>query len=338
MTRTTAFILTLLIACIPLLDAEAQNWHQWRGDSGRTATVGSGLDIETPGIRWKSPAGGLLSNDFIYDVDGDALDDVLTVEGGRVVARGVNGNLLWDTPNLLGKRIEGVVDLDGDGSLELLLRRTSSFAVLTLTTGALIWESQVEEPLESLASFRVTDVQGDGFYEVLIADQAMNAGKPYLTGQVHLYSFENGFENPFPQVSTELDTRDYEVGRSVITADITGDGIEEIVVTGKRAIYVYSSLSGELIAGSDPESFPEEVFLGVADLFAEDLDGDGGLEVVAMLDTDFVGNATREAAVFEYAEKEGWVCAGGGRLGTRRQEPIGGRTLPSSRTRLARQT
>ena len=73
--------------------------------------------LDEIGIDTTEVLQGLLDRTAVRvaDVNGDGRNDLLTLRGGRVVAKSPLGELLWDTPPLEASSIIGVVDLNPAG-------------------------------------------------------------------------------------------------------------------------------------------------------------------------------------------------------------------------------
>ena len=297
-------VLCALGAAVPVW---GNTWVQWRGDSLRSGVLTEPLDLVSPGVRWRSSAGGVLSQDLVVDVNGDETSDLITVEGGRVVARSTSGSVYWDTTNLLAEGAKVVEDFNGDGTKEILVRRRNGVFLLSLEKGEILWESELSLPVEQIGSLLWDDLDNDGTLEILMADQAMNASKPYLTGGVFVFGFAEGWGDGTPTFVTEEGTRDYEVGRTIRTTDLNEDGFKEILATGKGFIYAYDGQNGSLVAsststGGSPSSaaLNADVFFGISEVFSRDVNADGLVEIFVFSNTTFVGKPTRQVTVFSF--------------------------------------
>ena len=283
------------------------SWGQFRKDAQRSAQSGTPLDIDIPGIRWSLPVGGSAVGVFTLDLDGDQKPDLLSLEGGKVVARNMEGIVFWDSPPIMARQIVDVRDLNGDGASEVIVDVVTGVVVLALDSGALLWQSSATLVIENICTCLVEDVIGESYPEVLVADCAMNGGKPYLKGTVHLFSFEEGFESDLPLVSTEEDSRDYESGGCIGLADMDGDGAKEIIAAGWHHFYAYDVITGGLKYSSEDltSTMGEENFARCRYEMV-DVDGDGSEEVFVFTDWVFIETPSRRLFLLEYDEESSW--------------------------------
>src|SRR5690606_21448917 len=80
-----------------------------------------------------------------------------------------SGDLVWESPNLEIEVIVGLVDLDGVGGPELVVRSSRQVFVLSPTTGALLWAEPIGE-MGTIGAVRVSDLDGDGLDDILIEE------------------------------------------------------------------------------------------------------------------------------------------------------------------------
>jgi hypothetical protein len=169
-------------------DAWAQGaWptsHHDEARSGRAAMPG---DITDPAVVWQHDTGGHVRDEavLIADITGDGNPDSLIIVGGAVVARRLDGTLIWDTPAYGLTHLEGLADLDGDGRPELVARG-SIFLVLDTSNGRELWRLEGEDgqPLRNSQALLVNADQ-DEEVEVLLA-----VGRPV---SMALYDFSQGW-------------------------------------------------------------------------------------------------------------------------------------------------
>lgn len=298
MRNLSACCVVALVAS-PLFASAATPYSQWRGDSARSG-VGAPLRIDAPGIRWVRLTGGTALDVATHDLDLDGKLDVLTVEGGRVVARRTSGQVMWDSPSVLARAVMDVRDVDGDGVREVIVDATSRAVLLDAETGALVWSSSSTLPIENIASFLVTDVSGSPEPEIIIADKAGNAGKPHLSGAAFVFSFgagTDGIGGGMPSAITQAGTRDYESGRAIAVADLDGDGVKEIVAPGSGRLYAYDPATGALkwstgaLAGIGSEN------LSWSSVQICDANADGRQEVLVLTNSTFISTPSRRVAM-----------------------------------------
>lgn len=302
-------VTTLAALTIPSTDlAYAKDWGQWRGDAQRSAQSPWLFDFDQTGIRWQFPTGASSTPVIPWDLDSDGELEWLSVEGGRIIARRKSGALLWDTPPLLARRVVRIEDLDTDGALDIVVDATNSVIRLHAETGEILWQSTTTVPIENIGSILFADTTGDTIPEVILADVAGNAGKPYLTGSGYVFSMDPSPTPGVPLAKTQEGTRDYESGLGLAVADVDNDQIPEIVAPGKSRLYSYDAVTG-LLEGSSPDysGLLGKENLANARTYISDVDGDGFSEVFLFLDTIFVGTPSRRVVVFDRSSESEWT-------------------------------
>ncbi|NUN14501.1 MAG: hypothetical protein HUU55_12800 [Myxococcales bacterium] len=301
-------MLTAAIAMSLTHLANAQDWVQWRKDARRSANSPLLFDFDQTGVRWQFPTGASATPVIPWDLDGNSDLELLSVEGGRVVARRKTGSLLWDTPPFLARRVVLIDDVDSDGTLDIIIDATNSVLRLNGVTGEVLWQSTTNVPIENIGSVLFADTTGDGVPEVMIADVAGNAGKPYLTGASYIFNMTPSPIPGLPLAKTQEGTRDYESGLGLATGDIDGDQVPEIIAPGKSRLYSYDSVTGLLEATSpDYGDLLGKENLASAKTYIRDVDGNGLDEVFLFLDSVFVGTPSRRVVVFQLTEPDQWT-------------------------------
>ncbi len=211
-----------------------------------------------------------------------------------------------------------VVDLDKDGSLEIIYSAYSIF-VLDAATGKLEWRvnsgldrsSEYKEVGGNIAGHTysdivVDDIDADGRYEIISG---------HSKGYISVYNNEGYFEKGWPQkpVSGSI--------RSVKAYDLDNDGTKEILVgagvSNATSVYVYEhtgelrkgwpQLSGEQLYTNNTDFTTSGVAYGVFcnNLSAGDLDNDADLEIVAPTDVQFI-SAFEDDGTLLKANSELW--------------------------------
>jgi len=203
-----------------------------------------------------------------------------------------------------------VVDLDGDGDLELVAARHSVLYAWD-ATGALLWRAawahSASEPDDHgtsrmWASPAIADFDNDGALEIAVGSDADSASGVNVAVYDHLGELRPNWPQHFGGAD--------EV-RSITAGDLDGDGLYEIVVNKTSAgptTMVYS-LDGRPRAGwpqvdhttCDPEPPAEECWdfggynqnIGLADM-----DGDGFLDVISAYDAIGFGIFDRDGTPF----------------------------------------
>jgi outer membrane protein assembly factor BamB len=204
------------------------------------------------------------------DVDGDGITEIVYgTDNGNIYCLDGTGRIEWRYSEFApyGRSGVNLADLDGDGSVEVLLTRSNNgvercLMALDGKTGAFKWRTQ--DVQQSYCSNTVADLDGDGSLEVLHSDK----------GNWFYCTNADGTE----RWRTELWGRGIFWASAV--ADINGDGAMEILVSVRdmdqavgACAYVLSS-QGEVLEklklGSSGNASPA----------VGDIDGDGELEVM----------------------------------------------------------
>src|SRR5262245_48006170 len=127
----SSFRLRSALAFLPLAlallaaprDVRAQEWPMFRHDALRTGASDAIVSIDEPALLFRRYLGGALTGAqvLVHDVDGDGVNEVIYVSGGRVVAKRGDNVALWESDILPVDTLWAVVDFDRDGEDELLL-------------------------------------------------------------------------------------------------------------------------------------------------------------------------------------------------------------------------
>lgn len=172
-------------------DARA-DWPMSRHDAKRTGVADGKSDITKPVVAWSAYLGGTLAptSMLVHDVDGDGAGDIICINGGVVSAKHADDTLIWATRVLAAGSLSGIEDLDGDGTLELVVKTQQGAWVMDLATGALRWQ-QPQGEMGWVSNLRIADVTGDGRADVIITECGGCGGSKPQRGFV--YSFAAGF-------------------------------------------------------------------------------------------------------------------------------------------------
>jgi len=250
----------------------------------------------------------------LADLNGDGIQDILIMEGARVVAVQGNGQALAGWPQTVASYVpDGVVmtgDLDGDGHPEVVVAGAvpgSSYTDLTdqviqafRADGTPMPGFPVRIPMTKVwdgypISAVVADVDGDGRSEIIIGLQGPS-GVTILQG--------NGQTRPGWPQRLEPTSIFLDEGMEGAVADVDGDGIKEIIwsyrtVSGsfmtRNMIKVFHA-DGRVLPGwpvavqamNDTEEIRFDYLYLQSPPIAADLDGDGLPEIIERMGSTLV--------------------------------------------------
>jgi hypothetical protein len=254
------------------------------GNLGTQITYGKSLEISYiagPNIMWSFNAGSPIEwldrwqdGYAAGDLSGDKVADVVfgTREGDVVAVDGANGTALWrygfshsaDTLNA------DIVDIDGDGTLEVIAGGRSSPArseiVALKNNGEMKWKAAGD--YQNVTDFAYGDVNNDGHGDVIAS-----VGKyPWGGCQVLLFDGRDG---------SRIWNADTNLGSgypmAVDAKDLDGDGEMEVAVTNyNNRVFLLNGKTGSVIW-----SYPG-IYHG-RDVIIADVNDDGEQEIVASL-------------------------------------------------------
>lgn len=239
----------------------------------------------------------------LVDLDGDGKDDVVvgTMDGrvvwldgptGRVVRTFVQG-APQHCPVGTDCRPDGffatpaVVDLDGDGSLDIVAPSYDHSVYAWSTSGTLLWRRYLEDTLWSTPV--VTDIDGDGSKEVVLGGDIW-AGNPLGVPEGGLVWVLRDDGSTYPGYPRSVPGQT--VWSSPAVVDLDADGQLDVVVgTGRnwpdpagRRLDAFTARTGQDLPGW-PIAVDGRV---VASPAIGDLDGDGSLDVSVASDHGWV--------------------------------------------------
>ena len=199
------------------------------------------------------------------DVSGDGIDDIIVGADthGYSHVKVFDGVTLQEIRSFFAFRSDyeygvrvAAGDVNGDGRADIFVSAgagaTPQFRIFDGATGALLKDMMAFAPeFAGGVSIAAGDVDGDGFADAIVG--AGTSGLPH----VKVFSGATGAELASFYVNEEfapnaIPSVPYEAGISVGSADIDGDGIDEILTgkgTGTRAILRSFRLAGRSGAG-----------------------------------------------------------------------------------------
>ncbi len=256
-------------------DASGQDGYEvcWAAEaSGDTGSI-EFVD-RTADFGLISPLIGMKAHAAAWgDIDGDGKADLIVgtfatasrsevyLERGatgpapdRVLIQG-DGSFDIDTsfPEQFG-RTSGValVDLDGDGDLDLVLSRNvnprqagATTAIFENTGGGLVEVDSGLDPELGGRSVGVLDVDQDGLLDLVIVEDRYTGGST----RVYRNTGDLGFEDVTESVGFPLDVH----GLGVATGDLNSDGFTDVFIAGSNRLFVGSAGGLTEAVGAIPE-------------------------------------------------------------------------------------
>lgn len=218
--------------------------------------------------------------------------------GGVAAFNGPEGTLVWDykhgiqTENLHGTfSSPGLADVDGDGELEIGYGNLERDILVLETDGTKRWRYHNADTVISSPSF--TDVDGDNLPDMIIgSDISENT-------QIDPPTQDGGYVTAFRGYDSERLWRRFfnqVIYSSPVIVDLDGDGNDEVVVGS--GCYFERETRGHWIKildasdGSDIRTLNSDGCINSSPAIA-DLDGNGKLDIVAVVD----GSATSQGTI-----------------------------------------
>ncbi len=166
-------------------------------------------------ILWSSSGTGWATFGAVADVDGDAEGEVFFVSGGTAYLHDSGGGLItsFGIPGGGNPGPPCMADFDGDGAVEIAIPNSTQISVFNVDGTRL--RSATMQDNSGIAGCSGFDVNGDGAYEVLFADEIAFRIYDGATGTIR-YDNRN---------HASLTVWEYPV-----IADVDNDGSAEIVV------------------------------------------------------------------------------------------------------------
>ncbi len=224
-------------------------------------------------------------NVYAVDMDKDGDTDLLAVTENVVLWYENNGA---SPPgfipheianNISGGRWVAAGDLDGDGDMDVVAasKRTNQISWYENLGGsppAFAWHIVTQDARGARAAL-IADLNGDGHLDIYSASDTDNA----------ISWYQNNGARP-PTFTRHIVSRNAAYARSVYAADLDGDGDLDLMSASQNDHKVawYENLGGEPL-----EFFERAIDMGaggVLHIHADDLDGDGDMDLLAALEYD----------------------------------------------------
>lgn len=186
---------------------------------------------------WTNAGTGSGNFAAVVDVDGDPEGEVFFVSNQSAYLHDSNGSLIRSF-TIPGGTIPGppcAADFDGDGEVELAVPNSTQISVFDVD-GTSLWSSRMQDN-SGLAGCSGYDVNGDGAYEVLFADEIAFRIYDGTTGTI-LYENRNHASGT--------------VWEYPVIADVDNDGSAEIVVADNGGTW-----KGVTVFGHSGDGWPK---------------------------------------------------------------------------------
>ena len=205
------------------------------GDGIQEVVLGSQVFDPVSGAQeWKSDFVGTYGQwSAIFDANGDGLPDVAMIGGGQYgVYNGDGSKIAQTSANASQPGAPCVADFDGDGHADIAWPSSAALVMYHAKDAKQIWSVPIDDS-SGLASCSGYDVDGDGAYEILYADEHTFSILDGRTGSTR-YSWNkhaSGTLWEYPSV-----------------ADVTQDGHADVIVAGND--YWIAGTAGVTVFGS----------------------------------------------------------------------------------------
>jgi hypothetical protein len=208
-------------------------WPETQNNSFRTGRAEMKGGIVEPGILWKYYRGGNLNpNNVAVDEEGNIFFSINGVV--KAVDNGLNS--LWVSENFSASRIFKIIDLNNDGTKELVVAGNLGIRIMNKENGSI----QSIIPTESPDFAKFADVNEDGFIDLVVR------GK-WNSKDVRAYDFSSGVSSP--QMIWQITENIENYGFELAFGDLNNDGEKELItdrISG-GLISVFKSSDGTLI-------------------------------------------------------------------------------------------
>ncbi len=229
-------------------------------DGTQEIILGNVVYDENGRTEWTNSGTGSGNFAAVADVDGDAGGEVIFVSGSTAYLHDDDGSLIrqWAIPGS-NPGPPAMADFDGDGEVEIAIPANTTLSVYNMD-GSQVWTSAIRDS-SGLAGCSGYDVNGDGAYEVLYADESNMRIYDGTTGAV-LY------DNPSHDSGT--------VWEYPVTADVDKDGSAEIIYASN-----YGATMGITVLGHNGSGWAKSgETWGTHDFAVTNLEPDGGVPVI----------------------------------------------------------
>lgn len=236
--------LSIILAIIPF--KLYSDWDNARLNPQRVAYLRGHSNLNQIAPKWRYYLGGSLDRTqyWVEDVNNDGVQEIVYLSSGKLIAKLPDDTLIWETPPLNLARIWRILDINRDGTKEIVVTADLWKAyIVNGMDGSILWESP-DGILGTPTKILFYDFNRDGFIDLYLQNCTCctihTPGDPTV-----VYSFANGFNNV---VELFRVTPVQSCGDSKDTiVDIDGDGREDIVRVNHFDLRVNSTVDGSLI-------------------------------------------------------------------------------------------
>ncbi len=227
-------------------------------DGTQEIILGEGVFSHTGALEWSVSTGYTSAFAAVADLNGDAVASEVVMAIGSSIGLYEHDGSLLRTIMLPGSHPgpPSVADFDGDGEVEIAVAAGGTINMWEVN-GVMRWSQPISDS-SGMAGCSGYDIDGDGAYELLYADEQ----------RFHLYDGASGTEHYSNGSHDSATLWEYPV-----TADVDGDGSAEIVIASNGLDWHGITVFGHAGDGWQP-SGPT---WGTHDYSHGNLDPDGGV-------------------------------------------------------------
>ncbi len=190
-------------------------------DGDQELIIGNRVFNSDGSAAWNNAGSGAGDFSAVADVDGDPEGEVFFASGNQGYVHDDDGTLLHQfTVPGSNPGPPAIADFDGDGQVEIAVPANTTISVFEVD-GTKVWSAPMQDN-SGLAGCSGYDVDGDGAYEVLFADEIAFRMYDGKTGTV-LYENKNHASGTLWEYP--------------VIADVDNDGSAEIVVADNGGVW-----------------------------------------------------------------------------------------------------
>jgi len=274
------------------------DWPMYRRNAQRTAVTTVPSQLDRPVRAWSYYLGGRVDGDdfTVADVDANGTPEIVINTGGRIVVKRPDDSILWETSAFGFTRLVAIEDVNGDREPDVIaVGYPAVVAVFGGRDGRLQWRTAGNTFGPALGAVRVGDFNNDRLPDLYVAEG--NCGSVGQTGDIAFaYTFGRGFGSGVEDAMTRLwqleRGRDYVCGYYDAIADMTDDGVPDILAYSSDRAWIFDGTTGRKIPSGDmalQNGYPLGFSLpyGGFNSAPVDLDGDRRPELVGFTNNTY---------------------------------------------------